>query len=170
MRFILVIFATVLLQGGIPYAQDPPAPGPQVPPNRRARMNRSLHMPPSESETPPPAQPNQNGFQPAQARPVVGMVVAPAPAQPTQSGGTNAGQALPGQAATPVPAPGEAQGQLNLPPPTPPQVTYRDGQLTVQALNSTLGTVLTAIRNKTGIQFEGLGSGSVRVVIFLVPA
>lgn len=169
MRFILVIFATVLLQGGISYAQDPPAPGPQVPPNRRARMNRSLQMPSSESETPPPAQPNQNGFQPSQAR-AVGMAVAQAPVQPAQTGGSNAGPGLPGQAATPVPASGEAQGQLNLPPPTPPQVTYRDGQLTVQALNSTLGSVLTAIRNKTGIQFEGLDSGSERVVISMGPA
>jgi hypothetical protein len=49
-------------------------------------------------------------------------------------------------------------------------VTYRDGQLTVQALNSTLGSVLTAIRNKTGIQFEGLDAASERVVVAMGPA
>ena len=49
-------------------------------------------------------------------------------------------------------------------------VTYRDGLLTVQALNSTLGSVLTAIHNKTGIQFEG-GEGALDMVaISLGPA
>jgi hypothetical protein len=52
-----------------------------------------------------------------------------------------------------------------------PQVTYRDGLLTVQTVNSTLGGVLAAIRNKTGIQFEGLEGGlSERVVLSLGPA
>jgi hypothetical protein len=49
-------------------------------------------------------------------------------------------------------------------------VTYRDGKLTVQALNSTLGSVLTAIRSKTGIQFEGLDAASERVVVAMGPA
>jgi hypothetical protein len=53
----------------------------------------------------------------------------------------------------------------------PPQVTFRDGLLTVQTTNSTLGGVLAAIRNKTGIQFEGLESGnSERVALSLGPA
>jgi hypothetical protein len=52
-----------------------------------------------------------------------------------------------------------------------PQVTFRDGLLTVQTVNSTLGGVLAAIRNKTGIQFEGLEGGlSERVVLSLGPA
>jgi hypothetical protein len=49
-------------------------------------------------------------------------------------------------------------------------VTYRDGLLTVQALNSNLGSVLTAIRNKTGIEFEGAENVSERVAISLGPA
>jgi hypothetical protein len=58
-----------------------------------------------------------------------------------------------------------------LPPPVAPQVTYRDGLLSVQTVNSTLGAVLTAIRNKTGIQFEGLEGGlSERVALSLGPA
>lgn len=58
-----------------------------------------------------------------------------------------------------------------LPPPTTPQVAYRNGQLTVRALNSTLESVLTAIRNKAGIQFEGLEGGAPeRVVISMGPA
>jgi hypothetical protein len=53
----------------------------------------------------------------------------------------------------------------------PAQVTYQNGMLTVQAMNSTLGALLTAIRNKTGIQFEGLeGGASERVVISMGPA
>src|SRR5262249_33265205 len=55
-------------------------------------------------------------------------------------------------------------------PPTPPQVTFRDGLLTVQAVNSTLSGLLTAIRNKTGIQFEGLEGGSERVAVVMGPA
>jgi hypothetical protein len=55
-------------------------------------------------------------------------------------------------------------------PPVPPVVTYRDGLLTVQALNSNLGSVLTAIRNKTGIEFEGAENVSERVAISLGPA
>jgi len=59
----------------------------------------------------------------------------------------------------------------NLPPPVPPHVVYRDGLLTVDAPNSTLGAVLTAIRNKTGIQFEGLEGGATeRVVLSMGPA
>jgi hypothetical protein len=43
--------------------------------------------------------------------------------------------------------------------------------LTVQAINSTLGGLLAAIRNKTGIQFEGLeGAANDRVAISMGPA
>lgn len=59
----------------------------------------------------------------------------------------------------------------NLPPPVPPRVVYRDGLLSVDAPNSELGAVLTAIRNKTGIQFEGLEGGATeRVVLSMGPA
>jgi hypothetical protein len=49
-------------------------------------------------------------------------------------------------------------------------VTYRDGLLTVLALNSNLSSVVTAIRNKTGIEFEGAENISERVAISLGPA
>ena len=55
-------------------------------------------------------------------------------------------------------------------PPVAPVVTYRDGLLTVQALNSTLSSVVTAIRNKTGIEFEGAENTSERVAISMGPA
>lgn len=55
-------------------------------------------------------------------------------------------------------------------PAVPPVVTYRDGLLTVQALNSELRSVVTAIRGKTGIEFEGAENISERVAISLGPA
>ena len=51
-----------------------------------------------------------------------------------------------------------------------PVVTYRDGLLTVQALNSNLGSVVKAIRSKTGIEFEGAENISEPVAISLGPA
>jgi DNA polymerase-3 subunit gamma/tau len=55
-------------------------------------------------------------------------------------------------------------------PAAPPLVTYRDGLLTVQAANSTLSSVLTAIRGKTGIEFEGQENSSDHVALSLGPA
>lgn len=55
-------------------------------------------------------------------------------------------------------------------PPVVPIVTYRDGLLSVQAVNSSLSSVVTAIRNKTGIEFEGAEGISERVAIALGPA
>jgi hypothetical protein len=49
-------------------------------------------------------------------------------------------------------------------------VTYRDGLLTVQATNSTLSSVVKAIRNKTGIEFEGMEGISEQVALSLGPA
>jgi hypothetical protein len=54
--------------------------------------------------------------------------------------------------------------------PVVPRVSYRDGMLTIEAPNSSLGSVLTAIHNKTGIQFEGAPGGSERVAIHTGPA
>jgi hypothetical protein len=55
-------------------------------------------------------------------------------------------------------------------PPVPPQVTFRNGMLTVQAINSTMSSLLQAIRSKTGIQFEGGESSPDRVAISVGPA
>lgn len=38
--------------------------------------------------------------------------------------------------------------------PVPPQVTYRNGQLTIVAPNSTLSAILSAVRTRTGAQVE----------------
>lgn len=55
-------------------------------------------------------------------------------------------------------------------PASPPTVSYRDGLLKVEALNSTLSSVLAAIRSKTGIDFEGPQNSSDRVALSLGPA
>ena len=55
-------------------------------------------------------------------------------------------------------------------PPVPPQVTFRNGMLTVQAINSTMSSLLQAIRSKTGIQFEGGENSPDRVAISVGPA
>jgi hypothetical protein len=55
-------------------------------------------------------------------------------------------------------------------PPVPPQVSYRNGMLTVNAVNSTMASVLNAIRSKTGIDFEGAENSGERVAVSLGPA
>lgn len=88
---------------------------------------------------------------------------------------------LPPQAPTGAPAPAAPFPGTSQPaqsaaqpspigPPVAPVVTYRDGLLSVQALNSSLSSVVTAIRNKTGIEFEGAEGISERVAIALGPA
>jgi hypothetical protein len=80
-----------------------------------------------------------------------------------------AGQQQPPQAGQQQPA-AQAVEAPPTTPATPPEVTYRDGMLTVQAANSTLNSVVTAIRNKTGIEFEGWENVPDRVVLSLGPA
>ena len=54
--------------------------------------------------------------------------------------------------------------------PTPPKVSFQNGQLTINALNSTLSQVLRAVQSQTGAAMEIPGSaGSERVVAQLGP-
>ncbi|HET9790617.1 MAG TPA: hypothetical protein VFR08_04880 [Candidatus Angelobacter sp.] len=81
---------------------------------------------------------------------------------------------VPTPAATPAPIASPTPMQPMSPadmPPVPPQVTFKNGLLTVNAVNSTLASLLTAIRNKTGIEFEGAElAGQDRVAISMGPA
>ncbi len=111
----------------------------------------------------------------AQAQAVRPTFPGPQPVQPNaqqQPGGQRAPVINPAQPPTAPLKPANAASEAAPPatPPTPPVVTYRDGLLTVQALNSTLSSVLTAIRNKTGIDFEGQENNADRVAISLGPA
>lgn len=102
------------------------------------------------------------------------------PAMPVQrpTPPANLAPQMPPQSPTGAPAPAATSGQPVQPatqpgpmgPPVAPVVTYRDGLLSVQALNSNLSSVVTAIRNKTGIEFEGAEGISERVAIALGPA
>src|SRR5262245_28105961 len=49
-------------------------------------------------------------------------------------------------------------------PASPPEVTFRTGQLTIVARNSTLGDVLNAVRSKTGATVEMPPASTERVV------
>lgn len=151
-RLLSTVCGVVIVVGGVSVAQEPgqqDAPQQAVP--RRIRPQPPV---PSQSADPPAS---------SQAAPV--MTPQPAPAQfPGVRPQDPPPAAMRAADATP-PTPEQ------LPPPTPPQVTYRNGMLTVQAMNCTLGGVLSAIRNKTGIQFEGLeGGANERVAISMGPA
>src|ERR1700739_4840906 len=94
-----------------------------------------------------------------------------APQQPQQSpnsaqapNGTQAPGTITAQPAQPTVQPSPTGT------PVAPVVTYRDGLLSVQAMNSNLSSVVTAIRNKTGIEFEGAEGISERVAIAMGPA
>jgi hypothetical protein len=50
----------------------------------------------------------------------------------------------------------------------PPQVSYRDAQLTIVAANSTLGDILRAVRKQTGAEIE-IPAATERVVTHLGP-
>ena len=190
MRIALTTCGTLLLMAGLGLAQEA-APTPAAPaPQQYQRRVRPQRYPPGTpmSEDQPivaqqpivPQQPNQNGFQPGP------RVILPPGVQPNQNVFGNAVQPLvsqpnvsqpnvsqPGPAQATIPpqaAPAASQMPSDLAPPMPPQVTYRDGMLTVQALNSTLSSVLNAIRNKAGIQFEGLDAAPERVVVSMGPA
>jgi hypothetical protein len=92
----------------------------------------------------------------------------PAPKPVTSSRGVPTPAATPAPIASPTPMQPMSPADM---PPAPPQVTFRNGLLTVNAVNSTLGSLLTAIRNKTGIEFEGAElAGQDRVAISMGPA
>jgi hypothetical protein len=101
----------------------------------------------------------------------------PAPNASQQPGQQQPGQQQPGQQQAGQQQAGQQQPAARPadPPPTtapsPPVVTYRDGLLTVQAINSTLNSVVAAIRSKTGIEFEGWDNAAPdRVAISQGPA
>jgi hypothetical protein len=71
-------------------------------------------------------------------------------------------QIKPEQAATqPAPTPPPTLEEM---PASPPQVTFRDGQLTIAATNSTLADILKAVRTQTGAAVDVPGNPTERVV------
>lgn len=99
----------------------------------------------------------------------------PRPGMPAQQ--QPAAQASPAQAQTPVvqmqpPSQGiatSAPAPLLQKPAVPPTVTMQNGLLSIDASNSNLSDVLTAVKRATGATIEGAGSANERVVVHLGP-
>ena len=70
----------------------------------------------------------------------------------------------------PQPTPPPAPLTLEQMPATPPQVTFRQGELTIVAKNSTLGDILRAVRSQTGASVDIPSNATERVVSQLGPA
>ena len=69
-----------------------------------------------------------------------------------------------------VPVPPPAPPTLEQQPPVPPQVSYRDGQLSITSTNATLAQVLHSVQTQTGATIDlPAGAGSERVVATLGP-
>jgi hypothetical protein len=69
-----------------------------------------------------------------------------------------------------VPTPALPPATLEQSPPTPPRVNFQNGQLTIDATNSTLSQVLRAVQSRTGASIDiPAGAGSERVVAQLGP-
>jgi hypothetical protein len=134
-RFSSIIYGCIFLVAAMA-AADAQATHP-VPMNG-PMPNANQRMQPNARGTTQQATPQQTNQQP-QGSPV------PNASQPM-------GQQQPGQQQQPAARPADPTPTTA---PSPPVVTYRDGLLTVQALNSTLNSVVAAIRSKTGIEFEG---------------
>jgi len=114
-----------------------------------------------QAQTMRPAMPGQRPNQPANTAPR--MPLPPTPAA--------LGTPTPAVGSSPASQPSQPVAQPSpMGPPVAPVVTFRDGLLTVQAMNSNLSSVVTAIRNKTGIEFEGAENVSERVAISMGPA
>ncbi|MCU1221692.1 MAG: hypothetical protein JWN42_2889 [Candidatus Angelobacter sp.] len=122
-------------------------------------------LPLLQGQTIRPAMPGQRPNQPARPNQPVNVSPQPSqPAPPAASGTPTPAVGVPSQPAQPAMQPGPSG------PPVAPVVTFRDGLLTVQALNSNLSSVVTAIRNKAGIEFEGAENANERVAISIGPA
>lgn len=69
-----------------------------------------------------------------------------------------------------IPTPAAPPATLEQSPPTPPRVNFQNGQLTIDATNSTLSQVLRAVQSRTGASIDiPAGAGSERVVAQLGP-
>jgi len=69
-----------------------------------------------------------------------------------------------------APQPPPAAPTLEQQPPEPPQVTYRDGQLSISSTNATLAQVLHSVQTQTGAAIDlPPGAGNERVVATLGP-
>ena len=110
---------------------------------------------------------------PGQTLPGANPAVSPAGPKPAKAEKLAKGDRQATPSSVPWGPPGPAPEVPKTPeqmPAVQPRVSYRDGLLTIEAPNSSLGSVLSAIHNKTGIQFEGVQPGPERVAVRTGPA
>lgn len=96
----------------------------------------------------------------------------PAVAKPSSTASTHTAKAHSRKPAPVVEAPQApaAPPTLEQQPPVPPQVTYQNGQLTIDAQNATLSQVLHSVQTQTGASVDiPSGAGGERVVATLGP-
>jgi hypothetical protein len=159
MRFVFKMCVALLLLGIVAESQEPAPPlQPAVRP-RRTRPPRAERVQPHTGDAwypDPPPEGDANSSPPPQTY-----------APPSPGAVSTAGPVVPAPAAQPATQP---QSNDPLAPAAPAQVSFQNGQLTVRAINSTLESVLNAIRSKAGVQFEGLeGVGSERIAVSMGP-
>jgi hypothetical protein len=91
-------------------------------------------------------------------------------ASPTKQTANQKAHSKKSQPVAEVPQAPPAPPTLEQQPPTPPQVTYRDGQLAISSTNATLSQVLRSVQTQTGAVIDlPPGTGNERVVATLGP-
>ncbi|HEY6351523.1 MAG TPA: hypothetical protein VI636_19135 [Candidatus Angelobacter sp.] len=179
-RFAILLWALVLALIGGSFAQNP------------RRLRRPLSQQPEAPTAEQEAAPNTSGYPQSPAytpansypQPTTPIYNQQAPAtvfstqQPVQPVVNPAPQINPAQT-NPVAVP-QNQGFIGPPvpvpptpeqmPPAPPKISYQNGLLSVESVNSRLTDILNGIHTRTGIQFEGLLPGQDRVAGKFGPA
>jgi hypothetical protein len=159
------VMSILLGSTGMLIAQQQPLP--------QGRLPRTVPAPLTSTQPSNPNTAPQQGVQTAPAAQGAVRIAAPAPtsqvAKPAvkakQKAGKTKQEMVQAQPAPPPPPPTMEQM-----PAQPPQVRFAGGLLTVEAKNSTLGDVLTAIRRQTGASLEiPPGAGSERIMAHLGP-
>lgn len=156
----ITLICAALVGLGAAYSQQP---SPQSTPGARAQIHTGVGR-----VTPPTARPVVTPQPQAKTKGAAQQQTGQTQVPQKQAASQQQPQAIP---VTPGPTPVSLEPMRPADmPPVPPQVTFRDGMLTVQAPNSTMASLLQAIRNKTGIQFEGAEFATGRVAIATGPA
>lgn len=156
-----------------PFPQQPPTQQPSTT-DQEAEPNTANYPQPQRPAYNPGNQPAASPAAQPQSGQPAGSIGMPGQGQPVNPG-TQANQAQ----SNPNPTQQGQQmiGPLVPIPPTPEQlppgtarITYQNGLLSVESVNSRLSDILNGIHTKTGIQFEGLQAGQDRVAGKFGPA
>jgi len=178
-RFAFLLWALVLALIGSSLAQNPRrlrrplSQQPEAPTTEQEAAPNTSSYPQSPAYT--PANPYPQPTTPYNQQAPAAVFSTQQPVQPVVTPAPQINQAR----TNPVAAP-QNQGFIGPPvpvpptpeqmPPAPPKITYQNGLLSVESVNSRLTDILNTIHSKTGIQFEGLLPGQDRVAGKFGPA